>query len=44
MVSTILLRLDTSFSNFSFQITVLVVMKVTLSDVIDLVSVVINLM
>ena len=44
MVSTILLRLDTSFSNFSFQITVLVAMKVTLSDVIDLVSVVIDLM
>ena len=37
-------HIDTSFSDFSFQITVLVAMKVTLSDVIDLVSVVINLM
>ena len=37
-------HIDTSFSDFSFQITVQVVMKVTLLDVIDLVSVVINLM
>ena len=37
-------HIDTSFSDFSFQITVQVVMKVTLLDVIGLNSVVINLM
>ena len=37
-------NIDTSLSDFSFQITVQVAMKVTLLDVIGLNSVVINLM
>ena len=37
-------HIDTSFSDFSFQITFQVVLKVTLLDVIGLNSVVINLM